>query len=240
MPAWIAAHGPTAIAYLVAFVAGVPLGGFFTGRLVRSLREQRTGEPDRRDGIWHTAAVAQVERAIVFGGVVAGRPAEVIAAWLVLKAAMSWHQWQGTPGVFNAFAVGTGLNVIWATCAALAPTKALEQDWLALLGLVVFPPAVLASVAASSVAPPRSRRLREAFDIESGMTQVIVEDRSATVATLERDGVTRRRALDLFGSWPAHAAREGLDVYDDAARLAWIRGRARVAPADPPPGADRG
>jgi hypothetical protein len=68
--------------------------------------------------------------------------AELIAAWLVLKAASGWKGWGETPGVFNRFITGTSVSLAFGLGGgALAWGLSVHDCWLiagGTLGPVVF------------------------------------------------------------------------------------------------------
>lgn len=86
------------------------LYAFVVGQVVGQLQyEMRLVKP--RTGVWDTSAMSMVERAVYFVGVYAGQ-FTLVGAWLVLKVASNWTAWKSEPGLFNRFAIGTGLSLL--------------------------------------------------------------------------------------------------------------------------------
>jgi hypothetical protein len=109
--------------------------------------------------------MGNVERSVYFGAALANAP-EVIAGWIVLKVASNWRLWGRSPGVFNTFTTGTGLNLAWGVCSALAVQPLTESDWLRAVMIGVGPLALSALILVHVRLPRRLRRLRPILDPE--------------------------------------------------------------------------
>ena len=99
----------TPVAVGAAFVYSVIVGGLLVPVVMRRVRPRY-----HPTGPWHRAAFGFIERPLVMIAVLL-LSAEIIAAWLVLKAASSWRGWGEEPGVFNRFVLGTGVSLAFAS-----------------------------------------------------------------------------------------------------------------------------
>ncbi len=113
-----------ALAELVGLLYALILGHCLTCCVVATARDG-DGSSARSP---HPAMVGYIERTIVFGAWMLGRP-ELAGAWLVLKAAATWQRWEKERAVYNVFLIGTGLSVILATIGALIVPSITHGDW---------------------------------------------------------------------------------------------------------------
>jgi hypothetical protein len=115
--------------------------------------------PDRQD--WRTGPLGLVERFVYFAAALAGVP-EVIAAWLVLKAASGWKRWTDHPGTFNKFAIGTALNLACGVSGSVMAVGAAQWDWWLVIAAMAAPLALMLLVVLHVQAPDWLLRYIEA------------------------------------------------------------------------------
>ena len=108
----------------------------------------REGDAPRRS--LHQGAVGVVERALYVTAVFEGRP-ELIAAWLVLKGALSWSRRPGEPGLTNRLLVEAGLSLAFGVSGGAVALHLGEagNEWI-VVGYVVLPLILCGLVAALS------------------------------------------------------------------------------------------
>lgn len=122
------------------------VGGFLVGSVMAAIRVSR------KKAKWLTSEMGHVERVIYAVAFGIGQP-ELAAGWLVLKVGGTWRTWADTPGVFNGFLTGTGLNVLFGASAGLLPAAIVDGDAYRVVGLMAAPVATLAVVYAASRGP---------------------------------------------------------------------------------------
>lgn len=129
---------PTDRGILVGFAYALLVGHFVT-RLVIDAAWGRTKKSDeaRRDRTVHPAMVGYIERAIVAGAVMAGRP-ELAAGWFVIKAAAVWKEWTNDRDVFNVFVIGTGLSALFGSIGGLLALAIGTPDSSRIVVLAIF------------------------------------------------------------------------------------------------------
>ena len=95
-------------------------------------------EANERDQSSHPAMVGYLERTLFALSWIAGRP-ELGAAWLVLKAAASWHRWTAERAVFNVFLIGTGLSVLIGYAGGVVASEATVGQWADVIAAAALP-----------------------------------------------------------------------------------------------------
>ena len=97
-----------------AVMVGGPVVSIVMGRLHKEPmpgHEKDAQQPSEPPSVrWHREALGIVERSLTVTAVLLRSP-ELVAAWLVFKAASAWTSWKDAPGVFNRYAVGTALSL---------------------------------------------------------------------------------------------------------------------------------
>lgn len=109
-------------AYLLGATYTLLIGGLVIAHLMLRLRGKRVGE------VWHTAEAGFVEKAIYFIAFSISQPI-FAGAWVALKVAARWEKWGTQPGLFNTFAIGTGLSLLFAVAGSQAAAMVAKRDW---------------------------------------------------------------------------------------------------------------
>lgn len=145
--------------YFWAVVIGGPVVAIVMGRLHRVPLPHVAGKeelPDPRPSAgWHREALGIVERSLTVTAVLLRSP-ELVAAWLVFKAASSWWSWKDAPGVFNRYAVGTALSLAFGASGGALVLALSSGNSSLVVGLLVGP-LILAVLVLSAYTDPIGR-----------------------------------------------------------------------------------
>jgi hypothetical protein len=144
---------------VVGFIVGVVLGGPLIGWTNYIKRGQSRG------GKWFTAEMGLVERTIFWIAFLIGRW-EIAAAWVALKIGSKWGAWSNQPGVFNLFATGVGLSLLYAGAGAFLVRAIVDRDIPSML-VLLFGPFLLNAAVLLLDAPAIPIRVRRWFDPEA-------------------------------------------------------------------------
>jgi hypothetical protein len=148
------------VGYVYAIGGGRAFVPWAMGAMVESheVRERAAqaaarGEPE----VWHREAFGMVEAAAIATGVIVGYP-QLIAVWLVFKAAVAWGGWKDQAGTFNRYAVGTVLSIMFgAAGGTLALVLPGGDPWA--IGIAFGPPLLAGLVRSFYRGPQWWRRL---------------------------------------------------------------------------------
>jgi len=100
------------LAYVVGYAFTVIIGQAVIYPLMAFLL-QKIGEQEQREFLWLAAGVGIVERVIYTTSVVLGQY-ELMAIWLVLKAAVEWKsEEKRNLSSFYVYLIGNGMSIIF-------------------------------------------------------------------------------------------------------------------------------
>lgn len=125
--------------YLAALIIGLVAPHFLIARVVRLLWKV-IGQSYKRSDLILSSIQGLVERALYVFSFMIGKP-EFIGAWLVLKVASQWKEWQQKPG-YNIFLIGSGFSILYAAAGAYSIRWIQSFDWM---NLLIFPGALVLS-----------------------------------------------------------------------------------------------